>query len=62
MITHHQAPEPPPCFGQLSTKPGTSSILSLTLFEKTPIFQALSDSNLQEPEVTFPNQLSLFDL
>src|SRR6516164_8342146 len=37
-------------------------ILSLTLFEKTPIFQALSDSNLQEPEVTFPNQLSLFDL
>lgn len=37
-------------------------ILSLTLFEKTPIFQALSDSKTQDPEPPFPNQLSLFDL
>ena len=37
-------------------------ILSLTLFEKTPIFQALSDSKSQDPEPPFPNQLSLFDL
>src|SRR6516165_7690444 len=37
-------------------------ILSLTLFEKTPIFQALSDSEPQDPEPPFPNQLSLFDL
>ena len=37
-------------------------ILSLTLFEKTPIFQALSDQKPQNPEPPFPNQLSLFDL
>jgi hypothetical protein len=37
-------------------------ILSLTLFEKTLIFQALSDEKPQEPEPPFPNQLSLFDL
>jgi len=37
-------------------------ILSLTLFEKTPIFQALSEKNAQDPEAPFPNQLSLFDL
>ena len=37
-------------------------ILSLTLFEKTPIFQALSDSKSQDPESPFPNQLILFDL
>jgi Domain of unknown function (DUF4372)/Transposase DDE domain len=37
-------------------------ILSLTLFEKTPIFRALSDSKSQDPEPPFPNQLSLFDL
>jgi hypothetical protein len=37
-------------------------ILSLTLFEKTPIFQALSDEKPQDPEPPFPNQLSLFDL
>jgi hypothetical protein len=37
-------------------------ILSLTLFEKTPIFQALSDSKSQDPEPPFPNQLILFDL
>ena len=37
-------------------------ILSLTLFEKTPIFQALSESNSQDPEPSFPNQLNLFDL
>jgi hypothetical protein len=37
-------------------------ILSLTLFEKTPIIQALSDSKSQDPEPPFPNQLSLFDL
>ncbi|MGZ3387596.1 MAG: hypothetical protein ACXVB5_22210, partial [Isosphaeraceae bacterium] len=37
-------------------------ILSLTLFEKTPIFQALSESKSQDPESLFPNQLNLFDL
>jgi len=37
-------------------------ILSLTLFEKTPIFQALSDSEPQDPEPPFPNQLNFLDL
>jgi hypothetical protein len=37
-------------------------ILSLTLFEKTPISQALSEQKPQDPEPPFPNQLSLFDL
>jgi hypothetical protein len=37
-------------------------ILSLTLFEKTPIIQALSDSKSQDPEPPCSNQLSLFDL
>lgn len=37
-------------------------ILSLTLFEKTPIFQALTEPIVQNPEVTFPNQRTLFDL
>jgi Domain of unknown function (DUF4372)/Transposase DDE domain len=37
-------------------------ILSLTLFEKTPIFQALGESKSQDPESPFPNQLNLFDL
>jgi transposase len=37
-------------------------ILSLTLFEKTPIFQALSEQKPQDPGPPFPNQLSLFDL
>jgi hypothetical protein len=37
-------------------------ILSLTLFEKTPIFQALGESKSQDSEPPFPNQLNLFDL
>lgn len=37
-------------------------ILSLTLFEKTPIFEVLSDENRQIPPPTSPNQLTLFDL
>jgi len=37
-------------------------ILSLVLFEKTPIFQALSDSEPQDPEPPFPNQLNFLDL
>jgi transposase len=37
-------------------------ILSLTLFEKTPIFQHLTESTVQNAEVTFPNQRTLFDL
>ena len=37
-------------------------ILSLTLFEKTPIFQALRVSKSHNPEPPFSNQLSLFDL
>lgn len=37
-------------------------ILSVTLFEKTPIFQALSGEIRQNPEVGLSNQLTLFDL
>jgi hypothetical protein len=37
-------------------------ILSLTLFEKIPIFQALSEQKPQDPEPPFSNQLNLFDL
>ena len=37
-------------------------ILSLTLFEKTPIFQALSEQKSQDPDPPFSNQLCLFDL
>jgi transposase len=37
-------------------------ILSLTLFEKTPIFQALSAHIPQNPHAPDPNQLMLFDL
>jgi len=37
-------------------------IFSLTLFEKIPIFQALSVSKQQDPEPPSSNQLNLFDL
>ncbi len=37
-------------------------ILSLTLFEKTPIFTALTQSLAPNCESTFPNQPTLFDL
>jgi hypothetical protein len=37
-------------------------ILSLTLFEKTPLFQALSQQNALNPEPSSPNQRTLFDL
>ena len=37
-------------------------IFSLTLFEKTPIFQSLSVSKSQDPELPCSNQLNLFDL
>ena len=37
-------------------------ILSLTLFEKTPILQALSEEKSQDSGLQFPNQLNLFDL
>ena len=37
-------------------------ILSLTLFEKIPVFQALSQQNAPNPEPTLPNQRTLFDL
>jgi hypothetical protein len=37
-------------------------VLSLTLFEKTPLFQALTAQNLPNSKPDFPNQLSLFDL
>lgn len=37
-------------------------ILSLTLFEKTPLFEALTAKNQPHPEFTDPNQLKLFDL
>jgi hypothetical protein len=37
-------------------------ILSLTLFEKIPLFEALNAQNQPIPEPTDPNQLRLFDL
>jgi IS4 transposase len=37
-------------------------ILSLTLFEKTPLFEALNSQNQPIPETQNPNQLTLFDL
>jgi transposase len=37
-------------------------ILSLTLFEKIHIFQALSEQKRREPKPPCPNQLTLFDL
>lgn len=37
-------------------------ILSLTLFEKTPLFEALNAQNQPTPEPTDHNQLKLFDL
>jgi hypothetical protein len=37
-------------------------VLSLTLFEKTPLFHALAVQKLPNPEPTSPNQLKLFDL
>ena len=37
-------------------------ILSVTLFEKTPILQALQPFDSQEPFVDPANQLNLFDL
>jgi hypothetical protein len=36
-------------------------ILSVTLFEKTPIIQAFTDSNRQDSEAVPSNQLTLFD-
>lgn len=37
-------------------------ILSLTLFEKIPLFEALDDKNQPYSETSNPNQLTLFDL
>ena len=37
-------------------------VLSLTLFEKTPLFQALATQKTPIPDPTCPNQLPLFDL
>jgi transposase len=37
-------------------------VLSLTLFEKTPLFQALATQKAPLPDTPLPNQLSLFDL
>jgi hypothetical protein len=37
-------------------------VLSLTLFEKTPLFQALAPQKPPIPDIASPNQLSLFDL
>jgi hypothetical protein len=36
-------------------------ILSLTLFEKTPIFQALSKEKRPRPDIKSHNQMTLFD-
>jgi hypothetical protein len=37
-------------------------ILSVTLFEKTPILQALQPSDSRDDLLDFANQLNLFDL
>ena len=37
-------------------------ILSLTLFEKMPLIQALTNTNSQKAESPHPKQRSLFDL
>ena len=37
-------------------------VLSLTLFEKTPLFQALTTPKHPNSDGTFPNQRTLFDL
>ena len=37
-------------------------ILSVTIFEKTPIFQALSEQKTQESDPGQRNQMMLFDL
>ena len=37
-------------------------ILSLTLFEKTPVFQALFAEKSTNPESAVPKQKTLFDL
>jgi Domain of unknown function (DUF4372)/Transposase DDE domain len=37
-------------------------VLSITLFEKTPLFQAVTASKLPHSKPPFPNQLTLFDL
>jgi hypothetical protein len=37
-------------------------VLSVILFEKTPLFQALTASKVPDPDTRFPNQLMLFDL
>ena len=37
-------------------------VLSVTLFEKTPILRALGDVGSKDPHHTIPNQLILFDL
>ncbi len=37
-------------------------VLSLNLFEKTPILQACGESESHQQSETFPNQLSLLDL
>ena len=37
-------------------------VLSVTLFEKTPILRALGDVGSKDPHNTIPNQLILFDL
>ena len=47
---------------QLASAREILQILSLSLFEKTPIFQALSEQKLQDPESPSSNQLTLFDL
>jgi hypothetical protein len=36
-------------------------VLSLTLFEKTPLFQALAPENATDSAFDRPNQLLLFD-
>lgn len=50
---------------EAGTEPSLSDILqilSLTLFEKTPLMEALNAQNQPIPEPTDPNQLTLFDL
>jgi len=37
-------------------------ILSVSVFDKTPVNQLFTENELQKPNSKFPNQLNLFDL
>jgi len=48
---------------KIQRSPGEiSQILSITLFEKTPIYQALAGCDIQNQKIESPNQLMLLNL